>query len=191
MAIRALESPKKHFWGLASNYPDAILNSSVDTIGLLASILKELRNIAEVHADNFESEGFSELWTMLKRELSNEYLASIQIHLKELKFRDGVLISAELGKGNKGINHVLRKLEEGKWDWIKRMLPQTTWERVKQVLPQSGPIYSLSQKQRVVGNSVNADEKELVIITGVNPTSNGLHASLLSTNTLGCFERVP
>ena len=39
---------------------------------------------------------------MLKKELSDEYFASVQDHLRELKFREGVLISAELGEGNKG-----------------------------------------------------------------------------------------
>jgi DNA mismatch repair ATPase MutS len=284
LAFRALECSKKHFWGLASRYPDAILNSSIETLSLLASILKELRNIADVHAGNFQSDGFNELWRMLKRELSDEYLAGIQTHLKELKFRDGVLISAELGKGNKGINYVLRKLEEGKWDWMKRMLPQTTWERVKQVLPQKGPIYSftlhprdeggaralselkekgihlvanalaqstdhilsffkmlrtelafyvgclnlfeqlakkgepicfpmpapsserrhsfsglydvcltLSQKQRVVGNNLNADEKELAIITGANTggKSTFLRSVGLSQLMMQCGMFVP
>jgi MutS domain V len=286
MAMRALEAPKKHFWGLTSRYPDAILSSSVETMGLFVAILKELRNIADVHADDFDSEGFRALFAMLKRELSDEYFVGIQTHLKALKFRDGVLISAELGKGNKGINYVLRKVAEGQWNWnwMKRMLPQTTWERVKQVLPQSGPIYSftlhprdeggaralselkdrgihlvanalaqstdhilsffkmlrtelafyvgclnlherlvqkkepicfpvpasssernhsfkglydvcltLSQKQRVVGNDVNADEKELAIITGANTggKSTFLRSVGLSQLMMQCGMFVP
>ena len=183
MAIRALETPKKYFWGLASKYPDAILNSSIDTLGLLASMLKELRNIADVHADNFKSEGFSELWAMLKRELTDEYLANIQTHLKELKFRDGVLVSAGLGKGNKGINYVLRKLEQGKWSWMRRMLPQTTWERVKQVLPQAGPIYSFTLHPRDEGGARALSElKE----RGIHLVANALAQS--TDHVLSFFE---
>ena len=70
---------------------------------------KKVRNIADEHADQFESEGFTAFFAMLKKELGDEYFASVQNHLRELKFRDGVLISAELGKGNKGTNYVLRK----------------------------------------------------------------------------------
>jgi DNA mismatch repair ATPase MutS len=148
MAIRAGESPKKSYWGFSSKYPEAILHSSVEVLRILVTILKELRHVAEVHTNDFASDGFTRLFTMLKGELSDEYFGRIENHLKELKFRSGTLISAELGKGNKGINYVLRKLEEGRWDWAKRVLPQTTWERVRQVLPQKGPVYSFTLHPR-------------------------------------------
>jgi DNA mismatch repair ATPase MutS len=48
----------------------------------------------------------------------------VEAHLKQVKFRDGVLISAELGKGNKGTNYVLRKpLADGR-HWLARLLAQ-------------------------------------------------------------------
>jgi DNA mismatch repair ATPase MutS len=58
---------------------------------------------------------------MLKKELSDEYFVSVQNHLKELQFRNGVLISAELGKGNKGAQYVLRKLPDNKQSWMERI----------------------------------------------------------------------
>jgi DNA mismatch repair ATPase MutS len=58
---------------------------------------------------------------MLKTELTDEYFASIQGHLKELKFREGVLVSAGLGKGNEGTNYVLRKSLGKKPGWIQRL----------------------------------------------------------------------
>jgi DNA mismatch repair ATPase MutS len=87
-------------------------------------ILTKLRHIAEEQADKFESDGFTVLFAMLKRELSDEYFASIQDHLKQLKFRDGVLVSAELGKGNKGGNYVLRKRSR-KQGWVQRIFTET------------------------------------------------------------------
>jgi hypothetical protein len=45
----------------------------------------------------------------------------IEWHLKEVKFRDGVLISAELGKGNQGRDYVLRKPQATDRSWFKRM----------------------------------------------------------------------
>jgi DNA mismatch repair ATPase MutS len=82
-----------------------------------------LRQVAEDQANKFESEGFKTLFAMLSRELSAEYFATIQDHLHRMKFRDGVLICAELGKGNKGTNYLLRRTE--RQSWLKRMLPPT------------------------------------------------------------------
>ena len=91
---------------------------------MFVGMLKELRNIADEHADEFQSEGFTVFFAMLKKELGDEYFASVQNHLRQLKFRDGVLISAELGKGNKGTNYILRKPQDQKESWIERILAE-------------------------------------------------------------------
>jgi DNA mismatch repair ATPase MutS len=88
---------------------------------MFVSMLKKLRHIAEEQADRFESEGFTRLFAMLKQELSDEYFASIQNHLSTLKFRNGILISAELDEGNKGTHYVLRKLPVEKLSWRERL----------------------------------------------------------------------
>ncbi len=123
IAVASIEKEKKTYWSFLSDYPDAILHRSIEVLQLFAGLLKELRNIADQHAESFKSEGFTVLFAMLKRELADEYFASIQTHLKQLKFRDGVLISAELGKGNKGTNYILRKPLR-KESWIERVLGQ-------------------------------------------------------------------
>ena len=122
IAVDAIESRKKRWYGFFSQYhPMSTLHSSVDLLQMYAGILKKLRNIADEHADEFESEGFAAFFAMLKKELANEYLGSVQNHLRELKFRDGVLLSADLGKGNKGVNYILRKPEDKKQNWMKRI----------------------------------------------------------------------
>ncbi len=73
------------------------------------------------NAAKFESEGLGAFFAMLRGELAEEYLASIENHLRELKFREGILISAELGKGNKGVNYMLRKSQDKKQSWIERI----------------------------------------------------------------------
>jgi MutS domain V len=148
MAIRAIQKAKEHSWGRSSRYPDAILRSSVDTLDGLILIIKELRNVAEVHADEFESEGLKRLLLMVRAELSDEYFATVQSHLQRLKFRDGVLLSAKLGKGNKGINYILRKLKPGKWDWLRRMIPEEIWSIIGQLFPEKGPGYSFTLHPR-------------------------------------------
>lgn len=123
VAAEAIENKKKYWWGfLARSSPGSILYSSRDLLQMLVGQLKKLKNIAHEHADKFASEGFTRFFAMLYRELDDEYFACIQNHLRELKFRDGVLISAELGTGNKSANHILRKPRDRKPGWMKRIL---------------------------------------------------------------------
>src|SRR5919109_2444606 len=49
---------------------------------------------------------------MLRRALDDDYLATVNYHLRELSFRRGALISARLGRGNRGDDYVLRKPHE-------------------------------------------------------------------------------
>jgi DNA mismatch repair ATPase MutS len=124
IAVESIESEKKHYWSFASRYPGSILFGSVEALQMFVGMLKKLRNIADEHAGKFESEGFTALFAMLKKELDDGYFASVQNHLRQLKFRDGVLISAQLGKGNKGTDYILRKPHERKQGWITRIFAQ-------------------------------------------------------------------
>lgn len=122
LAVELIENKKKYWWGFSSGYPSSILYSSVETLKMFVIQLKKLRKIAEDHAHKFDSEGFVRFFAMLHQELSDEYFASVQDHLRELKFRNGVLVSAELGTGNKGTNYVLRKPQDQKQSWLERVL---------------------------------------------------------------------
>ena len=138
--VEAMETKKKNYWswGVSSN-PSYILHSSVEILQMFADRLRQLRNIADEHADKFESEGFTALFTMLKKELNDEYLASIESHLKELKFRRGVLVSAELGKGNEGSNYILRKPRDKKQSLMERAFAQKS------------PVYTFRIDPRDIG----------------------------------------
>ena len=247
LAGEAIESRKKTWWGISSSSPSLILSSSVGLLQIFADILKRLKNITNEHAHKFESRGFTALFEMIKRELDDEYFAIIQNHLKELKFRRGVLFSAELGKGNEGTNYILRKPRNKKQSLTERVFAQKSpvytfrispndigggqalselnnrainlvanavaqsvdhidsffnmlrielafyvgclnlYEQLLQMgEPVSFPLpvavnehrhsfsglydicLALTMKQKVVGNEVNADNKDLVIITGAN-----------------------
>ncbi|MDI6880593.1 MAG: DNA mismatch repair protein MutS, partial [Desulfitobacteriaceae bacterium] len=121
IAIESIEKEKKNYFGMFSKYPAAILHRSIDVLQMFVDMLKKLRTIADEHADEFKSEGFTIFFEMLKNELGDEYFTSVQNHLRELTFRDGVLISAELGKGNKGTHYILRKLQDKKQSWVERI----------------------------------------------------------------------
>jgi DNA mismatch repair ATPase MutS len=124
LAVEALAEEKKQYLGFLSKYPDALLRRSMEVVQMFMGMLKKLKGMADDHAAQFASEGFTAFFAMLDRELSDAYFARVQYHLKELQFRDGVLISAELGQGNKGSNYVLRHQQDKQQGWIERIFAE-------------------------------------------------------------------
>lgn len=170
IAVQAIEREKKHYIGFFSQYPTAILHRATDVLQMFMEMLKKLRNIADEHADNFESEGFSRFFTMLKQELDDEYLAAIQNYLQELKFRDGVLISAKLGRGNEGTAYILRKSDK-KLTWIER------------IFTKKPPVYTFHISDRdEAGARALSELKD----RGINIVANALAQS--SDHILGFFK---
>lgn len=247
IAVESVEKRRKYFWSFTSRYSSSILYGALEMMQLYADQLKRLKHICDERADQFESEGFTTFFTMLKKELDDDFFMRIQNHLRELKFRNGVLISAELGKGNESVNYILRKPQIKQQHWLKRIFakkpPAYTYRindrdesggkilseikdrginLVANTLAQSAdhlesffkmlridlafyigclnlheqllpinetisfplPVRSnerklscrdlydiclaLNMKQKIVGNDVNADHKDLTIITGAN-----------------------
>jgi hypothetical protein len=121
VAVAAIEGERRNFFGLYRAGPDTILHRSVQVLEFFVGMLKTLRRISDEHAASVQSEGFTRLFAMLSKELADEYFGEVEGHLRELKFRRGVLISARLGQGNKGLHHVLRTLREQ--SWIERISP--------------------------------------------------------------------
>jgi len=121
LAVEAIEREKKVYFGFLSRYPDVILSRSIEVLQLFLEMLKKLREIALENLNKFQSDGFKTFFNMLKQELSDDYFLIIQNHLKQLKFNNGVLISAELGEANKGVNYVLRKQVKKNTGWVKNL----------------------------------------------------------------------
>jgi MutS domain V len=116
LAVTAVEGERKFFFGLFfRDSPDVILHRSVKVLEFFSGLLKTLRNIAVEQAGRFKSAGFTRLFEMFPAELTDEYFTEIDNHLATLKFRRGVLISARLAAGNKGVGYVLRKPREQSW----------------------------------------------------------------------------
>ncbi len=128
LAVEAVERDRKSFFSFFSRHPS--LYSSIELLEIFVDVLKKLRAVVDQASGKFVSEGLSVLFAMLSKELSDGYFAIVKEHLDDLKFRTGVLISAELGKGNEGINHVLRK-PTGKRPKL-----------MKRIFTQKSPVYS-------------------------------------------------
>ncbi len=247
IATESAEHRSRRWMGIYSRYPSVMLKSSLGMLQTLVRQLAKLRVIADRHGGAFESDGFTTFFDTVREELDDEFFARAREHLRELRFRDGVLVSVELGVGNKGTHHVLRQANDAKRGWLRRFLGRlrpthtirihhrdeagarvlsqltdagvasvanalaqsadhieeclktlrtelafyvgclTLYERLSQLgapvaFPQPVPrgershhavgLYdlalTLTLRQRVVGNDLAADGKDLMIITGAN-----------------------
>lgn len=121
IAIEAIESKRKGWFGIVGRHPRGILYGAVELLELLMSSLRRLRQFSDEHASEFESEGFVSFFGLVEAELSDEYLAQVDEHLMALKFRKGVLLSADLGKGNMGSDYELRKPNRDEAGWFERV----------------------------------------------------------------------
>lgn len=121
LAVEAIQRERKEYWGLFRASPETILHRSLRVLEIFVATLKNLRQIADEHAPSFRSEGFTRFFAMLAKELDDDYFQEIEDHLKELRFRRGTLISANLGTGNKGTHYALRRPREQ--GWMHRISP--------------------------------------------------------------------
>lgn len=245
LPIEAKKNKQTRWLGIFGYYPTGILSGSRELLSMFVELLKRLKGIADTYAAQFESEGFKRFFAIIQQELDDEYFAIVEEHLKTLKFRNGVMISVDLGQGNEGTNYVLRKPQNTKW-WKEILsrenetysvyiadrddagaralgeLKDTGVDLVANALAQSADhidnflkmlqielafyigcinlheqlesmacstcfplpapandrrhtfqsLYdvclALTMQQKIVGNEVNADQKDLVMITGAN-----------------------
>jgi hypothetical protein len=122
LAVDAIARERKEFLSILSRSPGSMLARAITVMGMLCEQLKNLRKLVDLHGDRFASAGFQRLFGTLREELSPEFFEEVEGHLKRLRFRDGVFISAALGKGLKGIDYVLRGPRDDRWRWLRRML---------------------------------------------------------------------
>lgn len=122
ITVECEASRKRVHLGLFSKSPGSILHRSLELMELFVGLLKQLRDIADHHAADFKSDGFVRFFSMLRRELTDDYFEEIREHLKRLRFRNGVLLSAMLGEGNKGADYRLCRPSEPRHGWTRRIL---------------------------------------------------------------------
>lgn len=120
-ATRAAERAKKHYLGTLERYPSWVLRGLIE---LLEALLESLLELAEAHGGAFAAEGWQRFFAMVQAELSESYLARVREHLKQLKFRGGLLLSARLGRGNQGADYALCQPHKPEGGWLERLLGQ-------------------------------------------------------------------
>ena len=110
VAVGALADRRQVWGGYGGTYqtPSSNLSGAVRHLEVYVARLRQLRKIADDHAGEFRSDGMRAMVARLQRELDDEYFDEISVHLRQLRFRAGVLISAELDRDNSGTGFVLR-----------------------------------------------------------------------------------
>ncbi len=174
LAMEALENERKvgGFWHRAA--PDTVLRRSVQVLTLHVEVLKRLRQIADEQAESFHSDGFTSFFAMLRRELADDYLQTVDHHLRELDFKRGVLESAELAMGNKARNYIVRTLRVQRWT-----------ERLPWGNRSAG--YSFTIPQRDEGGFRALEE---IRGRGINHVANAVAQSADHVNSFFCMLRL-
>jgi hypothetical protein len=122
LAVEAIERKHGHWFGVFLHHPSSILHGAVELLQMLVGMLVRLRALAERHGGEFGSPAFTALFASLQGELSDEYIAAVERHLAELRFKGGMLLAAELGEGNQGDRYALLRTDGRRPNWFKRVL---------------------------------------------------------------------
>jgi hypothetical protein len=107
IAVAMVQDKTSRWWHIWKK-PELILSSAVKYLEVAVSRLKELRRIADERSDRVASAGLRALFRSLQTELDDEYFRIVAHHLRQLQFREGVLISARLDRDASGVDLVLR-----------------------------------------------------------------------------------
>jgi MutS domain V len=129
----------KKMWSRFREYPSSLLEDSLARMQIFIDVLRTMRNLSDRHSAEFHSEGFSNLFKMLARELDDEYFALVDKQLNRLSFRNGVLVSAGLGRGLRGGNYTLRRPLKPEGNWLVRALKEVYQWLVSQGLIRGRP----------------------------------------------------
>lgn len=157
LTIEALDAKQKarFFWFRDS--PSTQLQKALAMLDLLVEVLRKVRSMADRERDTFRSQAFRKLIATLQDELEDEYITTVDRHLHELRFKRGALLSATLGRGNRGSGYVLRKPEE-----------QSFFERIT---PGGPPHYSFSIPPR---DEHGAEALATIRDRGINHAANAV-----------------
>jgi len=113
---------RNHSWNFSLYGRDASskVGSGVRTLQSCLDVLARLRNACSANADKFRSRGFQQFFETLERDLDDAYLEAASTDLNNLTFRNGLLLSAQVGDGGKGVGTMLRKPQPRDLSWMRR-----------------------------------------------------------------------
>jgi hypothetical protein len=122
IAIEPFEHDRIWGFSLFGREPSSMVASAVRTLKNCLDVLERLRDSCAANAHRFHSRGFRQLFTALERDVDDAYLAAARTDLNNLTFRKGLLLSAQVGDGGKGVGTALRRPQPRDLSWVRQML---------------------------------------------------------------------
>ncbi|MGH7668004.1 MAG: MutS-related protein, partial [Gemmatimonadaceae bacterium] len=124
LAAEAIERSRRSYFGYLARSPGALLWGSVTLLEEFTGVLRRMRAVSERDGVRFSSRGFGALFAAMHAELDDAYLTEVEAHLKRLKFRHGMLVSAPLGARNEGAAYRLRLPSSDRPRWMQMIVGQ-------------------------------------------------------------------
>jgi hypothetical protein len=84
IAVEATRKHRERYLGILARYPDWVLRDATEAMTTFLEFLHRLRAVTDQHAEGFVAPGWRRFFAMVKRDLSDDYLAVVAAHLKEL-----------------------------------------------------------------------------------------------------------
>lgn len=122
IAIEPFGRERSWDFSLYGRDASSMVGSSVRTLQSSLGVLRRLRNACSTSAELFSSAGFRQFFDTLERDLDDAYLEAASTDLNNLTFRKGVLLSAQVGDGGKGVGTMLRKPQPRDLSWFQAVL---------------------------------------------------------------------
>lgn len=121
-ACATVAQAKKQYLGMLARYPEWVLSQSVSHMTELLGMIRSLKKLAARYETLFTAPGWAAFFARLHNEVDDAYLATVDDHLRHLSFRECLLLSAALGKGNKGVEYRLHRPPlSAEQSWLARL----------------------------------------------------------------------
>ncbi len=122
IATEPFDRERSWDFSLYGNEASARVGSAVRTLQSSLGVLRRLRHSCSTNVNRFRSPGFRQFFATLERDLDDAYLEAVTADLNNLTFRKGVLLSAQIGDGGKGVGVMLRKPQPRDLSWVQAVV---------------------------------------------------------------------
>lgn len=109
LSQEALEGHKKMTFRSPDVPPESLRYYSVQSLELFLGYLARVRQLAEEHGPGLASPALVGLCSTLSREVDDVHLKALEDCVNELKLPRGLVMSAQLGRANRGTGYVLHR----------------------------------------------------------------------------------